>query len=110
MLYIEEPDFHAHGIGINNARFNEVLKKVDEITKYLHDKLKEKSLEDLNVVHLSDHGMATVTQDRIIDFTKYIDSSDYTARGVTPVMNIYPREGNDNNFHVIYFKKYFRLC
>lgn len=95
MLYIEEPDYTSHALGINNDRFNELLKKVDELTKYLHDKIKERSLENLNIVHLSDHGMSTVTLDRIIDITKYIDSADYTAAGSNPIMMIYPREGND---------------
>ncbi|XP_011502713.1 PREDICTED: bis(5'-adenosyl)-triphosphatase enpp4-like [Ceratosolen solmsi marchali] len=95
MLYIEEPDFHGHGIGINNANFNKVLVKLDNITKYLHDTLKEKSLNDVNVIHLSDHGMSTVTIDRIINLTNYINPSDYIYAGLSPVTNIYPKAGKE---------------
>ncbi|CAB0042948.1 unnamed protein product, partial [Trichogramma brassicae] len=93
MMYIEEPDFHGHGIGINGARFDEVLLKLDEITYYLHEKLRENNMTDVNVIHLSDHGMATVTIDRIVNLTNYIDPKDYTTSGLSPVIHIYPRPG-----------------
>jgi ectonucleotide pyrophosphatase/phosphodiesterase family protein 5 len=94
MLYIEEPDFHGHGIGINNAQFNKVLIELDYITKYLHDTLKKNCLNDVNVIHLSDHGMSTVTIDRIINLTNYINPADYIFAGLSPVTNIYPKAGN----------------
>lgn len=93
MLYIEEPDYHGHGIGINSIRFNSVLEKLDFFTKYLHRQLKENCLGDVNVVHLSDHGMATVTLDRIVNLTKFIDPADYTSAGTSPVIDIFPHEG-----------------
>lgn len=93
MLYIEEPDYHGHGVGIHSDQFNEVLKKLDLITRYLHDKLKEKCLTDVNVIHLSDHGMSTVTMNRIVNLTKFIDPADYTSAGLSPVINIYPNLG-----------------
>ncbi|XP_058804211.1 bis(5'-adenosyl)-triphosphatase ENPP4-like isoform X2 [Phymastichus coffea] len=95
MLYIEEPDFHGHGIGINNPRFNEILKKLDEITKYLHQKLKQNCLTDVNVIHLSDHGMSSTTINRIINLTEFIDPADYKFVGISPVINIYPIEGKE---------------
>ena len=94
MLYIEEPDFHGHGIGIHGTRFNEVLKKLDNVTKYLHKKLEDNQLEDVNVIHLSDHGMINVTQKTIVNLTNYINSTDYTFVGLSPVINIYPNPGN----------------
>ncbi|XP_001602371.1 bis(5'-adenosyl)-triphosphatase enpp4 isoform X1 [Nasonia vitripennis] len=99
MMYIEEPDFHGHGIGINHPRFNEVLKKLDYVTKYLHDKLKEKCLTDVNVVHLSDHGMATVTLDRIVNLTNYINPADYKTAGLSPVISIFPNPGKENEIY-----------
>ncbi|KAL7298220.1 hypothetical protein TKK_0009211 [Trichogramma kaykai] len=99
MMYIEEPDFHGHGIGINGARFDEVLLKLDEITYYLHEKLRENNMTDVNVIHLSDHGMATVTIDRIVNLTNYIDPKDYTTSGLSPVIHIYPRPGKKSEIY-----------
>ncbi|XP_047342864.1 ectonucleotide pyrophosphatase/phosphodiesterase family member 5-like isoform X1 [Vespa velutina] len=95
ILYIEEPDYHGHFIGINNYSFNKILEKLDEITKYLHIKLEQYGLNDVNVIHLSDHGMATVTLDRIIDLNKYINSTDYTFVGTSPGLHIYPNRGKE---------------
>lgn len=95
MLYIEEPDYHGHAIGINNVPFNKILNKLDRFTKYLHLQLEKHGLEDVNVIHLSDHGMASVTLDRIIDLNKYINSSDYICVRTTPSLHIYPNAGKE---------------
>ncbi|KAG7213592.1 hypothetical protein KM043_002846 [Ampulex compressa] len=101
ILYIEEPDYHGHGIGINGPEFNKILMKLDNITRYLHQEIERHGLKDLNVIHLSDHGMASVTTERIINLTKYINSTDYTFVGTSPGLHIYPNSGKED---VIYQK------
>ncbi|XP_078036334.1 bis(5'-adenosyl)-triphosphatase enpp4 isoform X1 [Augochlora pura] len=96
ILYIEEPDFHGHIYGINGPVFDNILRKLDNITKYLHYKIEQHGLHDLNVVHLSDHGMAAVKLDRIIDLTKYINSSDYKFVGTSPGLHIFPNPGKED--------------
>ncbi|KOC69989.1 Ectonucleotide pyrophosphatase/phosphodiesterase family member 4 [Habropoda laboriosa] len=95
ILYIEEPDYHGHVIGIKGAEFDDILRKLDNITRYLHEKIEYHGLHDLNVIHLSDHGMTTVKIDRIIDLTKYINSSDYTFVGTSPGLHIFPNPGKE---------------
>jgi len=93
-LYIEDPDYHGHVIGINSPEFNEILQKLDNITKYMHDKIDHYGLtDDLNVIHLSDHGMASVTMERIINLTNYIDANDYIFVGTSPGLHIFPNSG-----------------
>lgn len=96
ILYIEEPDYHGHMIGINSTEFDDILRKLDNITRYLHNKIEYYNLHDLNVVHLSDHGMATVKLDRIIDLTKYVNSSDYKFVGTPPGYHIFPHPGKED--------------
>lgn len=93
ILYIEEPDYHGHAVGINSPEFNEILKKLDNITRYMHDKIDHYGLTDLNVIHLSDHGMASVTMERIINLANYINASDYTFVGTSPGLHIFPNPG-----------------
>lgn len=93
LLYIEEPDQHGHGLGINDPRFNDILKKVDVITEYLHKKLSDNDLGDVNVIHLSDHGMASVRYDNIVRVTQYLGPEDCEFYGTGPGLNIYPKEG-----------------
>ncbi|XP_003703035.2 bis(5'-adenosyl)-triphosphatase enpp4 isoform X1 [Megachile rotundata] len=96
ILYIEEPDYHGHFVGINGPEFDNILRKLDNITKYLHDRIEYHGLHDLNIVHLSDHGMAPVKLDRIIDLTKYINSSDYKFVGTSPGLHIFPNPGKED--------------
>ncbi|XP_034173921.2 bis(5'-adenosyl)-triphosphatase enpp4 isoform X1 [Osmia lignaria lignaria] len=96
ILYIEEPDYHGHIVGINGPEFDNILRKLDNLTKYLHDKIEYHGLHDLNIVHLSDHGMAPVKIDRIIDLTKYINSSDYKFVGTSPGLHIFPNPGKED--------------
>lgn len=95
ILYIEEPDYHGHVVGINSAEFNDILRKLDNITEYLHDKIEQYGISDLNVIHLSDHGMASVKLERIINLTNYVDSADYTFAGTSPGLHIYPNPGKE---------------
>lgn len=99
IVYIEEPDYHGHIIGINSPEFNDILKKLDNITRYLHKKIEHYGLTDLNVIHLSDHGMATVKLDRIIDLNKYVDSNDYKFVGTSPGLHIYPSPGKEGEVY-----------
>ncbi|KZC09759.1 Ectonucleotide pyrophosphatase/phosphodiesterase family member 5 [Dufourea novaeangliae] len=96
ILYIEEPDYHGHIFGISGPEFDNILRKLDNITKYLHYKIEQHGLHDLNIVHLSDHGMAPVKLDRIIDLTKYINSSDYKFVGTSPGLHIFPNPGKED--------------
>lgn len=36
MLYFEEPDTHGHAFGPNSVIIKDLLKKLDNITGYLH--------------------------------------------------------------------------
>ncbi|XP_012530934.1 ectonucleotide pyrophosphatase/phosphodiesterase family member 5 isoform X2 [Monomorium pharaonis] len=102
ILYIEDPDYHGHVMGINSPAFNEVLRKLDNITRYMHDKIDHYGLtDDLNVIHLSDHGMASVTMERIINLTNYINASDYVFVGTSPGLHIFPHPGKEE---IIYQK------
>ncbi|XP_014474847.1 PREDICTED: bis(5'-adenosyl)-triphosphatase enpp4-like [Dinoponera quadriceps] len=99
ILYIEEPDYHGHAVGINSVEFNEILQRLDNITRYLHDKVDHYGLTDLNIIHLSDHGMASVTIERIINLTNYINASDYTFVGTSPGLHIFPHPGKEEQIY-----------
>ncbi|OAD61524.1 Ectonucleotide pyrophosphatase/phosphodiesterase family member 5 [Eufriesea mexicana] len=99
ILYFEEPDYHGHGIGIKGPEFDDILRKLDNITRYLHNKIEYHGLHDLNIIHLSDHGMASVKLDRIIDLTKYINSSDYKYVGTSPGLHIFPNTGKEETIY-----------
>ncbi|XP_011302961.1 ectonucleotide pyrophosphatase/phosphodiesterase family member 5-like isoform X2 [Fopius arisanus] len=98
-LYIEEPDFHAHGLGTQHPKVKDLLRKLDDFTKYLHTKLEEHNLHDVNVIHLSDHGMADVTMSKIVNITELVGKDEYEAVTTTSTMFIMPHEGKEHNVY-----------
>ncbi|XP_014282142.1 ectonucleotide pyrophosphatase/phosphodiesterase family member 5 [Halyomorpha halys] len=92
MMYFEEPDDEEHTSGPGSLQTRERLKKVDKLTEYLFKSLKDNSLADVNVVLLSDHGMESVTFDRMIDLTK-IAGDKAVMYGTSPVLQIFPNKG-----------------
>nr|CAD7394864.1 unnamed protein product [Timema cristinae] len=85
MLYFEEPDASSHIFGPESPQVLKQLAKLDRLTDYLHHRLVDNNLSDVvNVFHLSDHGMDTVTLDRIVNLTDYVDRSTYITSGSSP--------------------------
>lgn len=96
MLYIEEPDMHAHAYGPESQTITDLVKKLDQLAEYLDDKIKENHLEHrVNVVHLSDHGMDSVMPQNFINITDYLSPFEYISAGRSPVTEIFLKnEGN----------------
>jgi len=70
------------------------LLQVDNITAYLHHCLTNKNLLDkVNVVLLSDHGMTTVTPQRIYNLTQYVNKAFFEIVDSSPVLQIRPAKG-----------------
>lgn len=67
----------------------EVLKKIDHIVGYLFDRLKQLSLDsETNLIFCSDHGMAEINEDRIVNLSDFVDSNLFDAYGTSPVLNL----------------------
>lgn len=95
MVYLEEPDHSGHYVGNSNDRFNTMVKKADETTRYFHKKLNESGLwDDINIIHVGDHGMAKVKLNRIIDLDKYVNPADYRCMNYTSMLCVFPLPGN----------------
>ncbi|XP_049819733.1 ectonucleotide pyrophosphatase/phosphodiesterase family member 5-like isoform X2 [Aethina tumida] len=95
MVYFEEPDTHGHAYGPNSPVIMDLLQKLDNLTKYLDDKIKEHNLENtVNVIHLSDHGLTAVTPLEFVNVTQYLTQGTYITEGASPCMQIIAKEGH----------------
>lgn len=47
----------------------------------------------MNVIHLSDHGMSTVTPPNFIDITQFLPNNSYELAGSSPTLHVIPHEG-----------------
>lgn len=97
-LYYNEPDSSGHSYGTDDDRTIQSIRESDQRAGELFQKLKEAEIYDLiNIIILSDHGMQTVTRDKIINTTGIIDRGLYERLGSTPVYHIRPKNEEDTD-------------
>ena len=74
MAYVPNVDADGHKYGPNSTEIRETIKDVDSMLADLFDGLEQRNLTDIvNVVVVSDHGMATTSVDRLIQFEDLVD-------------------------------------
>ncbi|XP_022915908.1 bis(5'-adenosyl)-triphosphatase enpp4-like [Onthophagus taurus] len=94
MLYIEEPDFHGHVYSPDSTVVENMIKKLDNVTQYLHDKLRKHHLSHLvNVIHLGDHGMISIKYKNILNVSNYLEKNTYSFADSSPTLHVIPEEG-----------------
>ncbi|XP_053678141.1 DDB1- and CUL4-associated factor 6-like [Anopheles nili] len=93
MLYIEEPDYYGHVYGPDSDRIEQLVVKLNDLTRQLHAKIADLRLQErVNVVHLSDHGMEPVMPKHFINLTALVaDELKYDTYGTSPVLQIVPK-------------------
>lgn len=97
MLYIEDPDNHAHAFGPESQKITDLVAKLDKMTEYLYKKIQENNLQNrVNVIHLSDHGMDSMTLQNVIDLRKIIKHK-VSYYGTTPVLQIVPEHASETD-------------
>ncbi len=94
LLYFSEPDHTGHQVGPYSDRIVKLIVALDEIVGYLINELTKAGLfHRMNIIITSDHGMTEVPRGNLIELNKYIDPSDYSIYGNSPVKNILPKPG-----------------
>ncbi|RWS31273.1 ectonucleotide pyrophosphatase/phosphodiesterase family member 5-like protein [Leptotrombidium deliense] len=96
-MYFNEPDKAAHIHGPFSKEVYFQISRIDEIIEYLLLKLDAHRLSnDVNLVIVSDHGMAEIKRENIIELNNFIDPDLYKLHGTSPVLNILPKLGTEN--------------
>lgn len=81
-------------MGINSPKVLNLVAKLDNITQYLQMQLEKNKLVDkVNVVHVSDHGMISVTPPYFVNITQYVKNGTYLYAGASPSIQIIPKDG-----------------
>ncbi|WAR06524.1 ENPP6-like protein [Mya arenaria] len=93
MMYADV-DVTGHLSGVNSQKLNESIIQVSRLFELILD---SNIREEVNVVFLSDHGMASVSDTNIINITSVVDMSLITdIMEAGPLTYIYPRSGKEN--------------
>ncbi|CAI6352086.1 unnamed protein product [Macrosiphum euphorbiae] len=97
--YFEEPDHTAHLKGSDSQETKNQIVRADATLKYILDQIKHEKLENkINLIILSDHGMDTVTYDRMIHLDEYVSNTTYQSVMSGPNVFIHPNPNNLTKF------------
>lgn len=74
-----------------------MVRKMDDLTRYIEEKLVTEKLRDrTNVIYVSDHGMDSVQSPNFINVSSYLDNGTYQCYGSSPVLQIVPQDGKSS--------------
>lgn len=96
-LYFEEPDSTGHEFGPDSPEVTAAIANADATLGDIITGLTEAGLwgadgSGVNVVVVSDHGMATISPERVITLSEYVDSTTFVLSDVSPVAAIWPND------------------
>lgn len=94
VLYWEQPDESGHELGPQSPLMDVVIYEIDQKLGFLIEELAKAGLyEKVNLIVTSDHGMAQLSPDNIIELDQYVSRDLYTWVDKSPVVGILPKEG-----------------
>lgn len=129
-LYYSDVDYYGHRFGPHSEEVDRRVREADEWIGYLLEQMEANGLSDmLNLIIVSDHGMAKLSEDRIIFLDDLIDLGYVDLIDWTPVAMIRPDQGktgevyrrlkeNEENYRVYlkedlpdryHFKNHYRI-
>jgi predicted AlkP superfamily pyrophosphatase or phosphodiesterase len=95
-LYFEGVDHEGHDYGPDSPQVIEAIGQVDAALGHLLEGLRSRKLEDrINIIVVSDHGMAACSRERVIMWDDYVNPSTATAVDTNPVLAIKAKDGNN---------------
>ena len=93
-LYFSHVDSRGHSYGPNSAEVDQAVMNADSLIGYLWEKIDEIGLrEHLNVILVSDHGMAELSEEKVIFLDDLVDMDSFEMIDVNPVAMLKPNEG-----------------
>ena len=79
LLYIEEPDHTGHMFGPDSQEVDAMLEKLNNVIGHLIKQLKDAELYDsMNIIITADHGMAELSEDRLVLLEEIDDLEELT--------------------------------
>ena len=93
-LYFDEPDHTAHAAGPESEATRDVVEYLDSVLGYLRSELSRLEHKDrINLIVLSDHGMAPISADKYVNMNDYIKAEwAVSIIGGNPVYLVQPEE------------------
>ncbi|KAF2769531.1 Phosphodiest-domain-containing protein [Teratosphaeria nubilosa] len=101
--YVPNVDSDGHKYGPNSTYIRTTIAEVDGMLKQLFNGIDERNLTDIiNLVVISDHGMATIATKRLIQLEDLIDTSLIEHTDGWPLYGLRPKDTSDAMVHQLY--------
>lgn len=103
LIYHNQPDAQAHHFGPFSDEVEQEIRKIDKSLRYMFTQLMSSNLaDDLNVIILSDHGMAEVHEGNLTVLSEVVDHQLYKIYGERPLYFVDPNNGEEANvYHML---------
>lgn len=94
--YVPDVDADGHRYGPNSTEIRSTIEAVDTMMDKIFQGLEERNLTDIvNVVVVSDHGMATTDRARLLQLEDLVDTSKIEHTDGWPLMGLRPKNQED---------------
>jgi predicted AlkP superfamily pyrophosphatase or phosphodiesterase len=102
-IYFSDPDDYGHMGGPDSSSINVAIQECDARVGQLIAGLEKRDLFDkVNIMIVSDHGMAQLSQERLIFLDDYLDPTNLKMPNWSPVMDIWCKDSEvDSIFNLI---------
>jgi predicted AlkP superfamily pyrophosphatase or phosphodiesterase len=99
-LYFENVDTVGHYFGPDSPELIAAIQEVDKDLGLLLNGLSNRNvLDNINIIVVSDHGMAKISSDKTIFIDDYLDLSKVEIIGDSPIIGIIPRLINEEEIY-----------
>lgn len=96
-LYFEDTDSAGHSSGPDSGAVREAIRRADGYLGRLLRGLDRRTIADhVNIVVVSDHGMAAVANNRVIVLDDYISLADVDVVDINPTIGLFPKAGRED--------------
>ena len=96
-LYISDVDGAGHSSGPESVAVRTAVRRADRYLGRLLHGLERRHLTDkVNIVLVSDHGMAETSTNRVVVLDDYISAEDAEIIDINPTLGLFPRAGRED--------------
>lgn len=102
LTYVPTVDTYGHQFGISGPNLTESLTYVDSFVALMNAEIKKRNLENIiNLIVVSDHGMAPTSKDRVLYLDDLVDLDEIEHIDGWPLFGLRPKGDLNETYNII---------
>lgn len=89
-LYLSDADDQGHWHGPDSEQAAAARQRLDDTLADVWDRLQSRRLEHVDLLVVSDHGMAAQQRDQVVLLDRYLGLADFTLTSANPLTHLWP--------------------